>query len=261
MEKHAELDDGHYGVMPELDRRGMTSTTFSVDEESTSKEKPGAIVRQFTSSDLERSPSLPLRKRQWSIVVTDAIFLLFILFMVAWPWALFGFFHSQGGVQMAPALAKSVFNNTVVFTFLGTLNRILATFLFGRAIVRYGQERVAQKGRPLTVFGVSALLAFRHMSFMWGAGEWWALFKRGRRLAVLALLALSLVAFALIPSGTTALLEPVWFEKRSPLTGSEIDLTANHTDCVTWLAENGPNRFYGCQGVRVTYCLIVMNVS
>ncbi|KAJ2912776.1 hypothetical protein MD484_g7639, partial [Candolleomyces efflorescens] len=249
MEKHAELEDGQYGVVPELDNRGpMASTTFSVDEESTLKGKPGAFSRQLTSLDLDESPSLVSHQGQWKGIMADVIFLLIILFMLTWPWAVFSFFRSQGGIQMAPALAASIFNDTVFITFLGTFNRIIASYLFGRAIVRYGQERVGQKGRPLTVFGVSALLAFRHKSFMWSAGEWWTLFRQGRRLAVVASLALCLAAFAVIPTGTTALLAPVWFVKRSPLTGSEVDLTANSAECATWLEQNTPNHFYGCQG-------------
>jgi hypothetical protein len=135
---------------------------------------------------------------------------------------------------------------TVVVTLLGTLNRIVATFLFGCTIVRYGQERVAKEGRPITVFGVSALLAFRHMSLMWGVGEWWALFKRGRRLGVVALLFLSLAAFALIPSGTAGLLTPARFNKTSALTGSEVDFTSIDTDCVQWMEQEQPLFSYEC---------------
>jgi hypothetical protein len=176
--------------------------------------------------------------------------------MVAWPWTLFAMFRAKGGVQMPPVLAESIVNNTAVFTFLGTINRIFATFLFGCAIVRYGQERVAKEGRPLTVFGVSALLAFRHMSLMWGIGELWSLFRRGRRFALIVSLFLCLVAFALIPTGTADLLTPTQFHKVLPLSGAEIDFTSNDTACVTWLGNNSPDLFFGCNGV-CRYRLIV----
>jgi hypothetical protein len=84
------------------------------------------------------------------------------------------------------------------------------------------------------------------MSLMWGIGEWWALFKQGRRLAVIALLFLSLAALALIPSGTAGLLAPVRFNKTSALTGSEVDFTSIDPDCVQWMEQTLSNYDYDC---------------
>ncbi|KAJ2919653.1 hypothetical protein MD484_g768, partial [Candolleomyces efflorescens] len=246
-----KLEDGHYGLMSGPDSRPpvQSSTTFSADEESISVKEQHGVV---TSSDLDDSPASVSQQSRWQAIMTDVLFLLLILFMVAWPWAIYGFFRSRDGVQMPStdsAIVYSIFNGTILITFLGTLNRIIASYVFGHAIIRYGQERIAQNRRHLTVFGVSALLAFRHKSFMWSVEEW-SMFRQGRRLAVVVSLAFSLAAFAVIPTGTTALLAPVLFTKNSPLKGSEVDLTTNDADCVSWLEKNTPSNFYGCQGNR-----------
>ncbi|KAJ2912775.1 hypothetical protein MD484_g7638, partial [Candolleomyces efflorescens] len=242
MEKHGPNDIQHGGVS-DLERRGVMSATFTIDEKAEGDDKEVAIVG---TTNPDQDPTSASRKLV-SVAVLDTFLLLSILFMLAWPWTLFVVFRAKGGVQVPRILAESIVNDAIVFTLLGTFNRIFATFLFGCAITRYGQERVAEEGKPITVFGVSALLAFRHMSLVWGGRELLFLFRRARRLALLASLVLCLAAFALIPSGTTGLLTPEHFHKTSPLTGKEVDFTSIDTDCVTWLGNNSPDILFGCE--------------
>jgi hypothetical protein len=165
MEKRAGPNDIHYPLMPNPESRGTSVATFSIYEEATAQDKEGATVHLLPPSPSPSfNPSHPsTSKRKW-LILSDTFLLLSILLMVMWPWSLFGAIHGHGGIQMSPGLTDFALNHpqltTVVVTLIGTLNRIVATFLFGCTIVRYGQERVAKEGRPLTVFGVSALLAF-----------------------------------------------------------------------------------------------------
>ncbi|KAJ2919625.1 hypothetical protein MD484_g767, partial [Candolleomyces efflorescens] len=193
------------------------------------------------------SQPLAPRARKHRIAI-DALLLLMIMLMLAWPWAFYGSISAKGGIQMSPRLAEYALTHpqltNSIATLLGTFNRILASFLFGCAIVRYGQERAIQAGKPLTVFGVSAFLAFRHMSLMWGIGEWWELFKQGRRFAVIVSLFLCLGATALIPSGTAGLLTPGRFNRTSDLSGREVDFTST-PECEAWL--DGTFQGEGCK--------------
>jgi hypothetical protein len=238
MEKNAEEGHGerHYSEKSGLlEGQGIQDTPLTVLKEATVKD--GIIVSSLPSPYPNQLTPHHAKCR----VLSDTLLSLSILFMVAWPWAFFGAISAKGGIEMSPARAETVLNSpqltTAIVTLIGTFNRILATFLFGCAIVRFGQERAAWEGKPLTVFGVSALLAFKHMSLMWGVGELWALLKRGRRLAVVASLFLCLGSFALIPSGTAGLLAPGRFNKITELTEKEIDFTSNHTNCATWLED------------------------
>ncbi|KAJ2926293.1 hypothetical protein H1R20_g10804, partial [Candolleomyces eurysporus] len=232
---------GDYAIRDEsktdLKHRGTTNTT-SLSQEEKIDPKEDTTVRTLASPDAESShpphSSTPLHRRRR--LLYDICLLLAILFMVIWPWAFYGAISAKKGIQMPPGLSEYVLANpqqvSAVVTLLGTLNRIIATFLFGCAIVRYSQEWINIKEDRVTVFGMSALLAFRHMSFMWGIGEWWALFRQGRRLVVLALLLLSLGGFALIPSGTAGLLAPGPYNKTSVVTGREVDFTTEDSECL-----------------------------
>lgn len=90
----------------------------------------------------------------------------------------------------------------------------------------------------MTVFGVSALLAFRHMTMVWGVRQWGQLVKGKGRLLVVLMLLLSLGALALIPSGTASLITPGEFNKTADLKGTELDFTSDDSGCLTWLDQN-----------------------
>lgn len=244
-----ENNGGHYAIHDEdrtdLKRRGITNTTISLSQEEKTKHKEGTTVRTLASPDSEPSqlphPSAPLHRKYR--LVYDSCLLLAILFMVIWPWAFYGALSANQGIQMSRGLSEYVLAHpqqvSALVTLLGTVNRIIATFLFGCAIVRYGQEWIGAKEDRVTVFGVSALLAFRHLSLMWGIGEWWALFKQARRMVVVALLLLSLAGFALIPSGTAGLLAPVSYNKTAVATGREMDFTTEDSECMAWMESMG----------------------
>ncbi|RXW15676.1 hypothetical protein EST38_g10179 [Candolleomyces aberdarensis] len=244
-----ENNTGHYAIRDEnrtdLKHRGTANSTTSLSQEEKIDPKEDTIVRTSASPDADPShpphSSTPLHRRRR--LLYDICLLLAILFMVVWPWVFYGVVSAKQGIQMSQGLSEYVLANpqqvTAVVTLLGTFNRIIATFLFGCAIVRYGQEWISIKEDRITVFGMSALLAFRHMSFMWGIGEWWALFRRGRRLVILALLLFSLGGFALIPSGTAGLLAPGQYNKTSVVTGREMDFTTEDSECLAWIENLG----------------------
>ena len=137
-------------------------------------------------------------------------------------WAVFGFW---GGILL-----------------VGTINRVIATLLFGKAGVRLGQEIIAtnssQDSPQATVVGISALLAFRHMTLVWGVRQWKNLVQGFSRLAVVALLLASLAALALIPSGTANLITPVEFNKTADLRGTELDFTSADPECIAFLGRS-----------------------
>jgi hypothetical protein len=163
--------------------------------------------------------------------------------MILWPWVFFGVVKAKHGIQMSNKLSDNVARHPhqvgAIVTFIGTVNRLIATLLFGKAVVRLGQELIAKNSQPeVTVFGVSALLAFRHMTMVWGVRQWRQLARGKGRLAVVVMLLASLGALALIPSGTANLITPGQFNKTAELRGTELDFTSDDPRCSTWLARN-----------------------
>ncbi|KAJ2926298.1 hypothetical protein H1R20_g10798, partial [Candolleomyces eurysporus] len=180
---------------------------------------------------------------RWQRIAKDLVILLVIIFMILWPWVFFGVIEAKKGLQMHGRLAETIDQYpqrvAIVVTLIGTINRLIATFLFGQTIVRLGQELIAASIRQeVTVFGVTALLAFRHMSMVWGIGQLRQM-KNGRgRWTILALLLAALGAFALVPSGTAGLITPGQFNKTAELRGTELDFTSTDPGCLTWLEAN-----------------------
>ncbi|KAJ2928513.1 hypothetical protein H1R20_g8586, partial [Candolleomyces eurysporus] len=181
------------------------------------------------------------------ISIKDVLLLICVLFLLLWPWVVLGLFSVSGGIQMPNGAAEYVVENpqlvSAFVTFIGTLNRVAATFLFGCAITRYGQEFIANndEDKAITVFGVSALMAFRHMSVVWGLSDWKAIVGKGQRSLLVFLLFAALGGFAAIPSGTASLISPSSFIKSQikELEGWELDFTSQDRECVLWLAEPG----------------------
>ncbi|KAJ2926083.1 hypothetical protein H1R20_g11009, partial [Candolleomyces eurysporus] len=180
---------------------------------------------------------------RWQRIGMDLAILLALLFTILWPWVFFWVVEAKKGLQMYGRLAETIDQYpqlvAIVVTLIGTINRLIATFLFGLTIVRLGQELIAASIRQeVTVFGVTALLAFRHMSMVWGIGQLRQM-KNGRgRWAILALLLAALGAFALVPSGTVSLITPGQFNKTAELRGAELDFTSTDPGCLTWLEAN-----------------------
>jgi hypothetical protein len=69
--------------MPDLERRGVTSTTFTIDEKATRSDKEDAVIgpSSYLSDQMRSSTS---QKRKWGIVFNTFLLLSIILFMVAW---------------------------------------------------------------------------------------------------------------------------------------------------------------------------------
>jgi hypothetical protein len=191
----------------------------------------------------------------------DILLLLCSLFMILWPWGALAVLRASGGIELPDRIADSVVENpqlaSALVTFIGTLNRITATFLFGCAITRYGQELIATKDEAVTVFGVSAFMAFRHMSLVWGLSDCKALVEKGQRSLMVFLLFVALASFASIPSGTASLIAPSMFNITSPmgeLTGQELDFTSQNGQCISWFEETGRFPSGWCrQMVRTTF--------
>ncbi|KAJ2926289.1 hypothetical protein H1R20_g10800, partial [Candolleomyces eurysporus] len=218
---------------------------------------------QATSETLTKPPTRSQR------LASDIFLLVIILFMILWPWVFFGVVKAKHGIQMTNQLSENVARHPkrvgAIVTFIGTINRIIATLLFGKAVVRLGQELIAKNSAKnsqpeVTVFGVSALLAFRHMTMVWGVRQWGQLIKGKWRLLVVLMLVLSLGALALIPSGTASLITPGEFNKTADLRGTELDFTSGDSECLTWLGQNQVSVTNTCdyktfQSTHFTTCL------
>ncbi|KAJ2912777.1 hypothetical protein MD484_g7634, partial [Candolleomyces efflorescens] len=191
------------------------------------------------------TPRTPSTHRHWRFA-SDIFLLICIICMLLWPWVFFGVVKARNGVQMSNELSEKVARHPhqvgAIVTFIGTINRLIATLLFGKAVVRLGQEIIAtnssQDSPQATVFGISALLAFRHMTLVWGVRQWKNLVQGFSRLAVVALLLASLAALALIPSGTANLITPVEFNKTADLRGTELDFTSADPECIAFLGRS-----------------------
>jgi hypothetical protein len=124
-----------------------------------------------------------------------------------------------------------------VVTFLSTIITAIATFVFGKVIVRLGQELIAAD-TEVTVFGVSAMLAFRHATLVWGIGQWRPLKNGKGRWAMLVLLLACLGAFKVAPTGIAGLITPGQFNRTVDLTGTELNFASTDPGCLAWLEEN-----------------------
>ncbi|KAJ2925285.1 hypothetical protein H1R20_g11830, partial [Candolleomyces eurysporus] len=204
-----------------------------------SKKKGGDDV----PSKKDDSANPPERLTRPQRIRNDLLLAFGIILLIVWPWAVFAVIKGKNGVQMYGPLADIYHEYphevAIVVTQLGTINRLAATFLLGKVVVRFGQELIASAHRErVTVFGVSALLAFRHMSLVWGWGQFRQLAKGKSRFIVIALLLLCLAALSMIPSGTAGLITPGEFNKTAELSGTELDFFSEDTLCLAWLEAN-----------------------
>ncbi|KAJ2913779.1 hypothetical protein MD484_g6642, partial [Candolleomyces efflorescens] len=236
-----EKGHGHPPLNTQTSAQTLPVPSLAYDGSSRNNTNDGKPIDVNSAAEDVANPqeSVPRGKR----ILADVGLLLLILTMVSWPWVFFGIVKANNGIQMQGRLAD-VYDEyphevAVVVTLLGTVNRILATFLLGKVVVRFGQEKIAHANdETVTVFGVSALLAFRHVSLVWGIGQWGQLARGPRRFAVLLLLLLCLAGLALIPSGTAGLITPGEFNKTAELSGSELDFLSDNPACLTWLELN-----------------------
>jgi hypothetical protein len=168
----------------------------------------------------------------------DILLLTGILFNLLWPWVWFVILKSKGGIQLSSGWARYILGHTqqlsAIVTLIGSLNSIATTFLFGCAVSRYGQEFIVARTKqqiPPTVFDVSTLLAFRHMSVMWGVEDLGQLFSKRRRMVTVGLLLVVLGGSALVPSGTASLVTPVTFNRMRRVTQKEMDFASSDRTC------------------------------
>jgi len=115
-------------------------------------------------------------------------------------------------------------------TLFANIISIIVSILFSTAVVRFSREW-AKNNDHVTVFDVSLMSAFKNQNWPWEIKDHKHLLIRKRWLpAVLA--GVCVVAFAVVPSGTTSLITPVPFQKTWNLTGTEIDLSSEFNNCV-----------------------------
>ncbi|KAJ2913317.1 hypothetical protein MD484_g7090, partial [Candolleomyces efflorescens] len=180
----------------------------------------------------------------WKRFAMDLLLGLLIIIMIVWPWAFFGAVHAKHGIQMYGRLADTVDQypqmSSAVVTFIGTVIRLLATFLFGRMIVRFSQEWIAASSEEkVTVFEVSALFAFRHLALSAMFGITKEQLKNGKwRRKILVLLLVCLGTFELVPTGIAGLITPGQFNRTASLTGTELDFASTDPGCLAWLEAN-----------------------
>ncbi|KAJ2936092.1 hypothetical protein H1R20_g999, partial [Candolleomyces eurysporus] len=179
---------------------------------------------------------------RWQRIGVDLAILLALLFTILWPWVFFWVVEAKQGLQMYGRLAETIDQYpqlvAIVVTLIGTINRLIATFLFGLMIARLGQELIAARIRQeVAVFGLT-LPAFCDMSMVRGIRQLTQMKNMKGRLAMLALLLAALGAFALVPSGTAGLITPGQFNKTAELRGTELDFTSTDPGCLTWLEAN-----------------------
>jgi hypothetical protein len=175
-----------------------------------------------------------------------------IFILLLWPWIFLTIIWSRDGIQMDDHVAKVVKNypqrTSFFITFLGNIVSIITSTIFSTAVVRFSQAW-ARNNDHVTVFDISLITAFRNQNWPWGIQDHKYLLVRNRWLpAVLA--GVCIASFALVPSGTTSLITPVSFNRRWPLTGTELDFSSNAAECIDWFADHSVVSDSGC-GWRV----------
>ena len=139
---------------------------------------------------------------------------------------------------MSNHVAKVVRDNPQGTTFFATLDDIasvIVSTLFSSAIIRFSQEWVERKG--VTVFDISMLSAFRYQRWPWRMRDMNGSFIRARWLRMVLIVG-CLVAFGFVPSSVTSLITPAPFDRKAPLSGTELDFSSNATDCRDWFTKN-----------------------
>ncbi|KAJ2919627.1 hypothetical protein MD484_g762, partial [Candolleomyces efflorescens] len=206
------------------------------------EKQPHPPERQVWQSDDSVANPPDDTSRPWRIAI-DIGLLFGVIFMLIWPWVFFGIINAQDGIQMPSTLSDMVQQYpqrvAAVVTLIGTGTQVIATCLLSQIIVRFGQELV-DRG-TVTVFDVSALSAFRYMTFVWGLAQGKGLAKAKRRLAIVLLFLAALGASSLIPSGTAVLITPGAFNKTAELRATELDFTSDSPECTEWLERNRLN--------------------
>jgi len=172
-------------------------------------------------------------------IANDVCLLAGIFILLLWPWVFLTIIWSRDGIQMDNHVAKVVKDypqrTSFFITFLGNIVSIIISIIFSTAVVRFSQKWTTNNNH-VTVFDVSLISAFQNQKWPWGIKDHKYLLVRNRWLpAVLA--GVCIASFALVPSGTTSLITPVPFNRRWPLTGTELDFSSNAADCINWFAE------------------------
>ncbi|KAJ2914085.1 hypothetical protein MD484_g6318, partial [Candolleomyces efflorescens] len=198
-----------------------------------------------------------------------------ILCLIIWPWAFFGIVSTMNGLAMHDRLVEIVTRYphrvSTVATLIGTLNQVAATFLFGKAIVRLGQELIDRRrhdvdaeGRrvqagDMSVFRSSCLSAFRYMSLVWGLGTWSGLAKRKRQVLVLVAFLATWLVVQFVPSGIAGLITPGHVIRDTEISAMELDFTSSEPECLTWMEANRVRNtcdWKAFGSTRYTTCLV-----
>jgi hypothetical protein len=164
--------------------------------------------------------------------------LAFIFVMLVWPWIFLAVIWSRKGVQASNHLAKGVRDHphrtSFFVTFIANMVNLIVSILFSFTIIRYAQEMVAS-GKPVNAFEVSLLSGFRHQNWPFSMKDLNQnrSFFRTKWIPIVGI-AVCIVAFAFVPSGTTSLITPVPFNRTAPLTGTELDFSSSAADCLDW---------------------------
>ena len=163
--------------------------------------------------------------------------------MLLWPWIFLGTIWAKDGVQINDHIAKAVKNypqrTSFFLTLLGNIVSIIVSIMFSTVVVRFSQEWTANNDH-VTVFDVSLISGFRNQRWPWGINDRKHLLVRNRWMPAI-LVGICIAAFALVPPGTTSLITPVSFNRTLGVTGTELDLSSNATDCLGWFAKNPLN--------------------
>jgi len=194
----------------------------------------------------------------YHIQKTDILLLLGIIFMLCWPWVLFGVLIARETIPLNDGFANYVNKNPRTTNFfitqIGTVVNLIVGFLFSTSILRYTQGWMASK-EHISFFHLSLILAFRtHRLPQWSLSDRKYLLTRKRWIRAALVLA-CIYAFTFIPPGVTTILTPLSILQRFPLHGTELDFSPNPdaTDCIEWLNTQAMSTTDTCQW-KVSAC-------
>jgi hypothetical protein len=161
--------------------------------------------------------------------------LIVTVIMLSWPWIVFGVVWGRDGIAGGPRFSKLVRENPQTVTFLvthiGTLFAAISALLFSTAVIRFSQKWIVGRNE-VDIFHIAFFTTLRHQRFPWTYEDLATLVRRWH----LVLTVLSCIfAFNFVPSGISALLGPIPFNKTASLTGTELDFSSSVPDCVAWL--------------------------
>jgi len=187
---------------------------------------------------------------------SDIFLLLGIIFMLCWPWVIFGVFYARVGIPLSDRFADYVNhhprNITFFITQIGAIVNLIVASLFSTSILRYSQGWMAPK-ENISFFHLSLISAFRSHNFPWRLSDRKYLLTQKRWIRAALVLA-CIYAFTFITPGVTTLLTPLPIDQQAPLQGTELDFSPNDTTCLEWLNTQAMSMTNNCQW-KVSVCI------